>query len=391
MMTAVANWSYPTDVRVGAGRVSELADICRSLGITAPLVVTDSGLAATSMVGDPVASLRAAGLGVELFAEVRANPTVADVERGAEVFRRGGHDGVVAIGGGSGLDVGKLVAFAARQELPLLAFEDVGANWRAAAVDRMVPVVAVPTTAGTGSEVGRAGVVVDEATRTKRIIFHPAMMPSVVICDPELTVGLPPMLTVGTGMDAFSHCLEAYCVPASHPMADGIAMEGMRLVFEHLPTALDHPADLAARRHLLAAAVMGGTAFQKGLGAMHALSHPISAHHDTHHGMTNAVLMPYVLAWNRSAIEPKLARLARWLDVGTDADAFVCAVFDLRARLGVPATLADLGVPTSSRDVIAVAATIDPSAAGNPLTLTAEAAGAIFDAAYSGRRDTVGS
>jgi alcohol dehydrogenase class IV len=382
-----SNWSYPTSVWSGAGRIVELPEACGVAGITAPLVVTDTGLAAEPFVAELMGALRAGGLGAELFGEVRANPSTTDVERGVERFRSGHHDGVVAVGGGSAIDVGKLVAFASGQSRSLLAFEDTGDNWRSADVAAIAPVVAVPTTAGTGSEVGRAGVVLDEATRTKRIVFHPAMMPAVVVCDPELTVGPPRHLTVGTGMDALSHCLEAYCAPGDHPMADGIALEGMRLVFEHLPVVVDHPDDLVARQQLLSVAVMGGTAFQKGLGAMHALSHPIGAHHDTHHGTTNAVLMPYVLACNRTAIEHRLGRLAVWLDVGSDADHLIGAVVELRARLGVPPTLAELGVPASSRDAIAVAAPLDPSAAGNPVPLTAELAAAIFDAAHSGRLD----
>ncbi|CAN5604236.1 iron-containing alcohol dehydrogenase [soil metagenome] len=382
-----SNWSYPTTVWSGAGRIVEVPEACRVAGIAAPLVVTDTGLKTAPFVLELVDALRSARLGVELFGEVRANPTTVDVERGVSAFRSGHHDGVVAVGGGSAIDVGKLVAFASGQTRSLLEFEDVGHNWRSADIAAIAPVVAVPTTAGTGSEVGRAGVVLDEATRTKRIVFHPAMLPTVVVCDPELTVGLPRHLTVGTGMDALSHCLEAYCARGDHPMADGIALEGMRLVFEYLPVAADHPGDLFARQQLLSAALMGGTAFQKGLGAMHALAHPIGAHHGTHHGTTNAVLMPYVLACNRSVIEHRLGRLAVWLGVGSDAEHLIRAVVDLRARLGVPATLAELGVPAASRDVIAAAAPLDPSAAGNPVTLTTELAGTIFDAAHSGRLD----
>ncbi|TVR25692.1 MAG: iron-containing alcohol dehydrogenase [Ilumatobacter sp.] len=386
-MTLPASWNYPTAIWSGAGRVADLPDACRLAGIRSPLVVTDAGLAPTELVRGLVDLLRTAGLRVGLFGDARADPTTADVERGIVAFGRGGHDGVVAVGGGSALDVGKLVAFAAGQALPLLDYVDEGDNWRAADPGAMAPVIAVPTTAGTGSEVGRAGVVLDESTHTKRIVFHPAMVPAVVVCDPELTIGLPASLTVGTGMDALAHCLEAYCVPTEHPMADGIAMEGMRLVFEHLPVALSRPDDLEARQQMLWAAVMGGTAFQKGLGAMHALAHPIGAHHRTHHGMTNAVLMPYVLAANLRAIGPRLDRLARWLDLGTAADDVLRAVVDLRSSLGVPDTLAALGVPADSSDTIAAAAPLDPSAAGNPVRLTTELAGRIFDAAHSGRLD----
>ncbi|MCH7486605.1 MAG: iron-containing alcohol dehydrogenase, partial [Proteobacteria bacterium] len=313
MTDMTGNWNYPTAVRFGAGRINELAKVCASLGMTRPLLVTDPGLAALPMVTGAVADCRAAGLGVAVFHNLRPNPVGRNVTDGVAAYRSGGHDGVIAFGGGSAMDTAKAIALMAGQERPLWDFEDVGDNWRRAEVSAIAPIVAVPTTAGTGSEVGRAAVITEEDTHTKKIIFHPRMLPGVVISDPALCVGLPPHITAATGMDAFAHCLEAYSAPAFHPMADGIALEGMRLVHDWLPAAVKDGTDLAARANMMAAASMGATAFQKGLGAIHSLSHPVGAIYDTHHGLTNAVFTPYVLAFNRPAIEDRMARLARYL------------------------------------------------------------------------------
>ena len=296
-----------------------------------------------------VDALRAAGSSCAVFSEVRPNPVAANVEAGVKVLREGRHDGVVAFGGGSALDVGKVVAFMAGQTRPMWDFEDVGDWWTRADPAGIAPIVAVPTTAGTGSEVGRAGVVTDEATHTKKIIFHPLMMPKVTICDPELTVGMPPAITAGTGMDAFAHCLEAYCAPSYHPLADGIAVEGMRLVKENLARAVADGSDLEARAHMMAAAAMGATAFQKGLGAIHALSHPVGALYDTHHGMTNAVFMPYVLAFNRPAIEDRIARLAAYLGLAPSFDAFLDFVLDASPRASACRTRSTASASTTTR------------------------------------------
>lgn len=379
-----SNWNYPTAMRVGPGRAAEVAEACRSVGIGRPLVVTDAGLAPTALVASIVDILTAAGMAPGLFGDVRSNPVGANVEAGAAVLRSGGHDGIVAVGGGSALDVAKVIALVARQSRPWIDFEDVGDNWTRADTTAIVPVVALATTAGTGSEVGRAGVVTDESTHTKRIVFHPRMMPAVVICDPELTVGLPRVLTVGTGIDAMSHALEAYCAPGYHPMADGIAVEAIRLVKDNLEIVADTPTDLDARLHMLTAAAMGATAFQKGLGAMHALAHPIGALYDTHHGMTNAVLMPYVLEFNRPAVADRIDRLASYLGLAGGFDGFLHWVTELRGRLDVPATLADLGVPAEGADAVARGAVVDPSAATNPIEITLDAAGALFTRAWSG-------
>lgn len=384
-MQLTANWNYPTAVRFGPGRISELADACRFAGMSKPLLVTDPGIAGLPMIAAMVETCRAAGLAVAVYSDVRPNPVETNVANGVAAFKAGGHDGVIAVGGGSALDVGKLIAFMAGQTRPIWDFEDIGDWWTRADPDGIAPIVAVPTTAGTGSEVGRAGVVTNEETHTKKVIFHPKMMPAVVICDPELTVGLSPRLTAGTGMDAFAHCLEAYCAPGWHPMADGVAVEGMRLVKQHLARAVHAGTDISARAGMMAAAAMGATAFQKGLGAIHSLSHPVGALYDTHHGMTNAVFMPYVLAANRPAIEDRIARLAAYLGLAPSFDAFQAWVLELRAEIGVPNTVAELGVDDGRIGTIAEMAVVDPTAGGNPVPLTKELARSIFEAAFNGR------
>jgi alcohol dehydrogenase class IV len=384
-MTISSNWNYPTSVRFGAGRISELAEHCRQQGIHKPLLVTDAGLAGAPITLAALKALRDAGLGAELFADLKPNPIGANLDAGLAAYRRGGHDGVVAFGGGSGLDMGKLIAFMSGQTRPVWDYEDIGDWWTRADPAGIAPVIAVPTTAGTGSEVGRAGVITDESTHTKKIIFHPKMLPRVVICDPELTIGMPAKITAGTGMDALSHCLEAYCAPGFHPMADGIAVEGMRLVAVALRRVVADPRDIDGRSMMMAAAAMGATAFQKGLGGMHALAHPIGALFDTHHGMTNATLMPYVLQFNRSAIEERIARLAAYMGLpGQSFDAFLKFVLDLRRDIGVPHTLRDLGIDAAKAAQVAEMAVNDPSASGNPLPLDVRATRAIFDAAWAG-------
>lgn len=380
-----ANWNYPTAVRFGAGRIAELPDALKVAGIKKPLLVTDAGLAALPVTQKVLADLKAGGIEVGLFSDVKPNPISANVEAGIKVLREGGYDGVIAFGGGSGLDTAKVIAFMAGQTRPMWDFEDIGDWWTRADPKGIFPIVAVPTTAGTGSEVGRAGVITDETTHTKKVIFHPLMMPKVVIADPELTVGMPKFITVGTGMDALAHCLEAYCAPGYHPLADGIAVEGIRLVFENLPKVAANPGDIEARGHMMSAAAMGATAFQKGLGAIHALSHPVGALYDTHHGMTNAVFMPYVLQANKSAIEGKIARLAAYIGLAPSFDAFLHAVIGLRLRLDVPHTLRDFGVDDAQRDKIGDMAIVDPTAGGNPVELTKERALAIFDRALEGK------
>lgn len=384
MTTLRANWNYPTAVRFGAGRIVELADACKAVGIRQPLLVTDAGLAKLEITERALDLMRAGGVTPGIFSEVRPNPVESNLQRGINVYRAGKHDGVVAFGGGSGLDVGKLIAFMAGQIRSVWDFEDIGDRWMSADADKIAPIVAVPTTAGTGSEVGRAGVLTDEKTHTKKIIFHPKMMPRIVIADPELTVGMPPVITTGTGMDALAHCLEAYCAEFYHPIATGVALEGVRLAFENLPTAVKDGKDIKARSHMMSAAAMGATAFQKGLGAIHSLSHPVGALYDTHHGMTNGVFMPYVLVFNRPAIETKIKRLASYLGISGGFDGFVEAIVALRKDTGVPHTLAGLNVSDAKFEEMAEMAIVDPTAASNPVKLTKEAALQLFQKALSG-------
>ena len=378
MSKLVSKWNYPTTVRFGAGRISELPDALAFAGIKRPLFVTDPGLARLPVVASTLKILDDAKIPYGVFSDVKANPVGANLDAGVAVFRKGKHDGVIAFGGGSALDLGKLIAFQAGQTRPIWDFEDVGDWWTRANSDAIAPIVAVPTTAGTGSEVGRAGVLTNEETHTKKIIFHPKLLPAIVIADPELTTGMPAFITIGTGMDALAHCLEAYCAPGYHPMADGIALEGMRLVLENLPKAAANGKDITARANMMAAAAMGATAFQKGLGAIHSLSHPIGALYDTHHGMTNGVFMPYVLAFNRPAVEERITRAAAYLGIKGGFDGFMKAILKLRKELKVPHALPDLikglDMDEKRRKLIAEMAVADPSTGGNPVKLTRKAA-----------------
>ncbi len=369
-MSLTANWSYPTSIRFGAGRISEIAEACAVAGITKPLLVTDRGLAGMDITQATLDLLDAAGLGRAMFSDVDPNPNEKNAAAGVAAYIDGGHDGVVAFGGGSGLDLGKLIAFLAGQARPLWDFEDIGDYWTRADADAIAPIVAVPTTAGTGSEVGRASVITNSETREKKIIFHPKVLPTVVICDPELTVGMPRHITAGTGLDAFAHCVEAFCSPHYHPMSQGIALEGMRLVKDYLPRAYADGTDIAARAHMMSAALMGATAFQKGLGAIHALSHPIGAMYHTHHGTTNAVCMPAVLQFNKPKIRKSLARAANYLSLQKGFDGFCAYVDELNASLAIPGTLTDLGVADPDVDRIVAGALADPSTGGNPVKMT---------------------
>lgn len=384
-MAIKANWNYPTSVRFGAGRIAELPEALAAAGIKKPLLVTDAGLVHLPVTQDTVKLLKQAGLDVGVFSDVKPNPISANVDAGVGVLRAGGYDGVIAFGGGSGLDAAKVIAFMAGQTQPMWSFEDIGDNWNRADPKGIYPIVAVPTTAGTGSEAGRAGVITDETTHTKKVIFHPLMMPKIVIIDPELTIGMPAFITVGTGFDALAHCLEAYCAPGYHPLADGIAVEGIRLVLENLPKVVENPQDIEARGNMMSAAAMGATAFQKGLGAIHALSHPVGALYDTHHGMTNAVFMPYVMAANREAIDAKMARMAGYCGLTPSYDAFLQVIIALRQGLQVPHTLRDLKVDAGQRELIANMAIVDPTAGGNPIELTRSRALDIFDRAMDGQ------
>ncbi|MGH6882401.1 MAG: iron-containing alcohol dehydrogenase [Hypericibacter sp.] len=362
------NWNYPTTIKFGVGRIAELPDMCKALGLKRPLIVTDPGLAGLPMIKEAVARNEAAGLHTAVFSDIKGNPNGKNVEDGLKAYRAGKHDGVIAFGGGSALDAGKAVALMSGQKHPLWAFEDVGDNWKLVDPAGIAPIIAVPTTSGTGSEVGRVSVITNEETHEKKLIFHPKVQPSIVIEDPALTVGLPPKITAATGMDALAHCLEAYCVPSYHPMADGIAVEGMRLIRNWLPEAVKNGKNLEARANMMAAATMGATAFQKGLGAIHSLSHPLGAVYDTHHGLTNAVVMPYVMQFNREAIDEKMTRLASWLGLKNPSyNAVLDWVLALRQEIGIPHTLKDLGVDKSKLDSLSQAAFNDPSTGGNPV------------------------
>ncbi len=380
-MTLRANWSYPTAIKFGAGRISELAEQCKAVGISRPLLVTDKALAGLPITAQALDILEAAGLGRAVFSDVDPNPNEHNMAAGIAVYKAGGHDGVICFGGGSALDLGKMIALMADQTVSVWDLEDIGDWWTRADASKIAPIIAVPTTAGTGSEVGRAGVLTNSETHKKKIIFHPKLMPSVTICDPELTVGMPRFITAGTGMDAFAHCLEAYCSPFFHPMSQGIALEGLRLVNEYLPRAYATPGDLEARTQMMAAAAMGAVAFQKGLGAIHSLSHPVGAVYGTHHGTTNAVVMPMVLDFNRPAIEERLARAADYLGISGGFDGFRARVMDLRSELGIPANLTAMGVEAARLDELTEMALEDPSCGGNPVEMTRENTRALFDAA----------
>lgn len=381
-----ANWNYPTAIRAGAGRIEELAACCRDLGMSRPLLITDPGLVALPMVGEAVEVCRQDGLGIGLFSDIKPNPTGANVEAGCRAFVEGDHDGVIAFGGGSALDAAKSVALVARQTVPVFDLEDVGDNWTRADPARIAPIVAVPTTAGTGSEVGRAAVIVDESVHVKKIIFHPAMVPQIVILDPALTTGLPAWLTAATGMDALSHNLEALCSPLYHPMAEGIGMEGARLVHDYLPRAVADGSDLDARMQMLVASSMGATAFQRGLGAMHALAHPLGALYDAHHGTLNAILMPYVLRANADVIAPVAGRLSRYLGLAAGGvDGVVEWVLAMRSEIGIAHTLREIGIDDDRAGEIGAMAVADPSASTNPVAFNAEQYAAIFQDAVNGR------
>ncbi len=367
------NWHYPTAMRVGVGRVAEIDRVCRQYKITAPLLVTDPGVAALPMVANMVDCCQRGGLNIRVFCEIKPNPTGANVNHGIRAYRQGRHDGVIALGGGSGLDAGKAIAVAVNQDCSIWDLEDVGDNWLRADAAKVPPIIAVPTTAGTGSEVGRAALIVHEQERRKVIVFHPAMSPDCVILDPELTIGLPAPLTAATGMDALSHNLEAFCSPVFHPMAAGIALEGIRLVKQYLPAAVANGKDIEARTQMLVASSMGATAFQRGLGAMHALAHPLGAIYDAHHGTLNAILMPYVLVANRKAIEEPITRLGRYLNLDAGFDPFLQWIIELRTAINIPDTLQDIGIGDDRLEQIGIMAVQDPSSATNPIAHDATA------------------
>ena len=366
------NWNYPTTMWVGENRIKDIAIACKSLGITKPLLVTDKGLADSDIVKNALSILKNQNINTELYSNVVGNPTGKNVNEGVGSFKKNNCNGVIAFGGGSGLDVGKAVAFMSGQTLPIWDFEDIGDNWTKANADKIAPIIAVPTTAGTGSETGRASVILNEETGVKNIIFHPKFLPSIVILDPVLTIGLPPKLTAATGMDALAHNLEAYCAPGYHPMADGIALEGMKLINKWLLKAVNDGSNLEARMNMITAASMGSTAFQKGLGAIHSLSHPVNALNNVHHGLSNAIFMPYVLTFNKDVIEDKIIKISNYLEFKDKSfNGFITWILELRKKLNIPHKLSDvIEEKDFELDRLSKMALNDPSTSGNPKKLT---------------------
>ncbi|MDA9632678.1 iron-containing alcohol dehydrogenase [Pelagibacteraceae bacterium] len=361
------NWNYPTTIWFGNQRINEIQKAAESLNIQKPLIVTDPGILKTDIIEKINSSLNTKA---NIFSDVQSNPTGNNVELGVEYFNSNAHDGVIAVGGGSGMDVGKGIAFMAGQDRPLWDFEDIGDYWTRANSEAIKPIIAVPTTAGTGSETGRAGVYTNELTKEKKIIFHPKMLPAIVILDPELTVPLPKSLTAFTGMDALAHCLESYCSNFFHPFSQGIALEGMFIVKNNLINAYHDGSNLDARGSMLAASSMGSIAFQKGLGAIHSLSHPVGAIYNTHHGLTNAVFMPYVLRRNKKVIEEKIISLSRYLNLEDQTfEGFMNWILYLRKELSIPHTLKELIQDDSRFEEMSKMAKNDPSTGGNPIPL----------------------
>ena len=368
------NWNYPTTMWVGQDRIKDLSIACRNLNINRPLLVTDKGLASSDIIQNSLSNLKQNSFEVILYSKVIGNPTGTNVNEGVEIYKKNNCDGVIAFGGGSGIDVGKAIAFMSGQDLPIWDFEDVGDNWTKAKSNSIAPIIAVPTTAGTGSETGRASVILNEDTGIKKIIFHPKFLPSIVILDPLLTKSLPPDITAATGMDALAHNLEAYCAPGYHPMADGIALEGIRIINNWLLAAVEDGSNIEARMNMLTAASMGSTAFQKGLGAIHSLSHPVNALNNIHHGLSNAIFMPYVLTFNKNVIEKKIVKICEYLDLQNKTfDEFLNWILNLRKELKIPHKLADVIEPDKiDIDRLSKMALDDPSTSGNPKKLSLE-------------------
>jgi len=381
------NWNYPTTMWGGEDRIYDLGKACNHLNIKKPLLVTDHGLSKTKMVSDTIERLKTEGLEANIFSNVVGNPTGNNVNEGVKEFLNNKNDGVIAFGGGSGLDVGKAIAFMSGQNLSIWEFEDVGDNWTKADNEKIAPIIAIPTTAGTGSETGRASVILNEETGVKNIIFHPKFLPSIVILDPKLTIGLPPKITAATGMDALAHNLEAFCAPGFHPMADGIALEGIRLVNKWLLTAVKDGSNIEARMNMLAAASMGSTAFQKGLGAIHSLSHPINALNNIHHGLSNAIFMPYVLSFNKDVIDKKIIKICDYLELKDKSfNGFINWVLKLRKDLDMPHKLSDV-IDEKNLDIerLSKMALEDPSTRGNPKKLTLEDMKLLYQHSMSGK------
>ncbi len=378
------NWNYPTPIRFGIDRVKELSLFIDELKISNPLIVTDPQFREVDQFKGIIDSLNNSNKNYSIFSEIKGNPTGTNIRDGVDVFLKNKNDGVIAIGGGSSLDAGKAVAFMSKQKENIWYFEDIGDNWTKAIIDNLPKVIAIPTTAGTGSETGRASLIVDEETYTKKIIFHPTMLPDLVILDPSLTISLPKHLTAATGMDALAHCLEAYCSNNFHPMAHGIALEGIKIIKENLVSAYNDPGNIEARAKMLVSSMMGSTAFQKGLGAIHSLSHPINAVNDVHHGLSNAIFMPYVVKFNQSQIEERIFFLSKYIDLENQSfDGFLQWILDLRKQLAIPHTLKDLNI-NFDFDKLSKMALADPSTSTNPLDLNEDNMKALYISSYEG-------
>tara|TARA_B100001027_G_scaffold209769_1_gene176230 strand:+ start:22 stop:1179 length:1158 start_codon:yes stop_codon:yes gene_type:complete len=380
------NWNYPTTIWLGEGRIIELIEGCKNLNITKPLFVTDRDLINLKMVEDIISDLKKNFEDLSIFSNISGNPVGENVNDGVNEFNKNGCDGVIAFGGGSGLDVGKAIAFMHGQKRPIWDFEDIGDYWKRADESSIAPIIAIPTTAGTGSETGRASAIINKKTGIKKIIFHPKILPSIVILDPNLTLDLSPRLTAATGMDALSHNIEAFCAPGFHPMADGIAIEGMKLIKNSLMKAFHDGNDLKARSEMLAAASMGSTAFQKGLGTIHSLSHPINAQFNVHHGLTNAIFMPYVLTFNKELIESRIIRICDYLDLNKSFESFLDWILNLRKELNIPHKLSDV-VDTNKMnlDLLSKMALNDPSTPTNPKKMTIEDMKILYEHSISGK------
>ena len=380
-----SNWNYPTSIWVGENRVTDLPLACKNLKIKKPLFVTDKDLINLPMVKKVILNLKKNFKEIRIFSNFSGNPVGQNVEEGVEEFKNSSCDGVIAFGGGSGIDVGKAIAFMSGQSRPIWDFEDVGDNWKKADENNIAPIIAVPTTAGTGSETGRASAIINKSTGIKKIIFHPKFLPSIVILDPVLTIDLPPRLTAATGMDALAHNLEAFCASGFHPMADGIAIEGIRLTKKSLMTAVKDGKNLEARSDMLAAASMGSTAFQKGLGAIHSLSHPVNAQFNLHHGLSNAIFMPYVLTYNKKFIEKRIVSICDFLGLKKDFKSFLDWILELRKDLNIPHALSEvISEDKFDLEMLSKMALEDPSTATNPRLLNLEDMKKLYDHSMKG-------
>tara|TARA_B100000579_G_scaffold95253_1_gene75384 strand:+ start:50 stop:1207 length:1158 start_codon:yes stop_codon:yes gene_type:complete len=380
------NWNYPTSVWVGEDRIKDLSQACRNLNISSPLFVTDKDLINLEMTKNIILDLKKKFSRLSIFSNFSGNPIGENVEEGVLEFKKNKCDGVIAFGGGSGLDVGKAIAFMSVQSRPIWDFEDIGDYWKRANEKNIAPIIAVPTTAGTGSETGRASAIINNKTGVKKIIFHPKFLPSIVILDPVLTINLSPRLTAATGMDALAHNLEAFCAPGFHPMADGIAIEGIKLIKKSLLNAVNDGKNLEARLDMLAAASMGSTAFQKGLGAIHSLSHPINAQFNIHHGLSNAIFMPYVLTFNKNLIEKRIISICDYLNLDKNFESFLSWILDLRKKLNIPHKISDvISIEKINLNQLSKMALDDPSTATNPKKMTIDDMKILYEHSISGK------